>query len=181
MTDGSSQGDPFPQIVDIHSKGEYPANVLSNLYPNEFELDGVRCSSIEGFLQSLKFRSARRQCAVCGMSGKKAKDTGHRKWLWKFTGNLYWQGKRIKRESGEFAQLIRRAFSELGKNPVFSEALLATEGKKLVHSIGRANKRETILTEAEFLENLDLLRDELLASRAEEKDGPDAPRASGAI
>ena len=49
------------KTIDIHSKGDYPANVLSNFYPNEFELDGVRCASMEGFLQSLKFKNPKKQ------------------------------------------------------------------------------------------------------------------------
>jgi hypothetical protein len=37
-------------VIDIISDGAYPANVLSNFYPNAFVLDGVRIASMEGFL-----------------------------------------------------------------------------------------------------------------------------------
>lgn len=40
--------------IDIHSKGKWPSNVLSNFYPHRFKFDGVWCRSMEGFLQSLK-------------------------------------------------------------------------------------------------------------------------------
>ena len=43
--------------MDIHSKGKYPANALSNFAPHLFILDGVECCSMEGFLQSLKFKN----------------------------------------------------------------------------------------------------------------------------
>ena len=62
------------KIIDIYSKGDYPANVLSNFYPNEFVIDGVRCGGMEGFLQSLKFRRKGRQEAVAALSGKEAKE-----------------------------------------------------------------------------------------------------------
>jgi len=41
-------------MIDISSKCEYPANVLSNFYPNEFEIDGVKCRSMESFCEVAK-------------------------------------------------------------------------------------------------------------------------------
>lgn len=38
------------KAIDIWSKSEYPANVLSNLNSNGFRFDGVVCGSMEGFL-----------------------------------------------------------------------------------------------------------------------------------
>jgi predicted NAD-dependent protein-ADP-ribosyltransferase YbiA (DUF1768 family) len=68
-------------MIDIYSKGEYPANVLSNFYPNGFEIDGIRCRSMEGFLQSLKYSSLRRQIEVCALPGKLAKRNAQaKKW-----------------------------------------------------------------------------------------------------
>ena len=46
--------DPETNTLDIRSNGLYPSNVLSNLCSNGFRLDGMGCSSMEGFLQSLK-------------------------------------------------------------------------------------------------------------------------------
>lgn len=43
--------------MDIGSKCGYPASSLSNFSPHPFVIDGVECSSMEGFLQSLKFSS----------------------------------------------------------------------------------------------------------------------------
>ena len=45
---------PETNTLDIRSNGLYPSNVLSNLCSNGFRLDGMVCSSMEGFLQSLK-------------------------------------------------------------------------------------------------------------------------------
>ena len=50
-------------------------------------IDGVTCSSMEGFLQSLKFRSMKKQRQVCRLSGKAAKNAPGRlrNWRWKFS------------------------------------------------------------------------------------------------
>ena len=151
------------KIIDIYSKGDYPANVLSNFYPNEFVIDGVRCGGMEGFLQSLKFRRRGRQMAVAVLSGKEAKERGGRKFLWKLTGNVYWQGKRIKRQSEEFLALITRAYREMARqSETFKEALAATGEATLTHSIGKHDKRRTVLTEEEFIYCLLLLRKECI-------------------
>ena len=81
-------------VINIYSKGEYPSDILSNFAPNGFTLDGIRCESMEGFLQSLKFRNKARQVFICSLTGKVAKKCGTKKRAWKITGNAYWQGKR---------------------------------------------------------------------------------------
>lgn len=149
------------KVIDIYSKGEYPANVLSNFYNNEFEIDGVKCASMEGFLQSLKYKNQAEQRAVCALYGKAAKLKGKRKFLWKISGNVYWRGKKLKRKSLGFSALIQRAYTALSLNQNFAKALKATKGSELTHSIGGHNKRTTILTEEEFIENLNALRDKL--------------------
>lgn len=151
------------EIIDIYSKGEYPSNILSNFCANEFMFDGVRCASMEGFLQSLKFRDPKKQIAVCGLVGKQAKAAGSKKFLWKLTGNLYWKGKRYKRTSEEFDALRLGAFTALLSDPQFRAALLAARGKKLTHSIGKHNKRTTVLTEEEFIGFLDIISEMLSA------------------
>ena len=50
--------------MDIGSNSSYPANALSNFSGNRFTVDSVECYSMEGFLQSLKFKSAEMQREV---------------------------------------------------------------------------------------------------------------------
>lgn len=146
-------------VIDIFSKGEYPANVLSNFHPNAFVFDGIECGSMEGFLQSLKFRNKNKQRKVCEKSGLEAKAAGKRKFIWKLTGNVFWQGAKMKRDGATFDLLIKRAYKALyDQNPVFKAALLDSKGKKLVHSIGNQDKNKTILTEREFIDCLIELR-----------------------
>ena len=144
-------------MIDIYSKGEYPANVLSNFYPNSFTFDGVKCASMEGFLQSLKYRNIEKQKTVCAMVGKEAKVAGNKKFLWKLTGNLYWNGRRYKRNSGAFNDLQYNAYKALLANEVFRAALESVNGRELKHSIGKHKKRTTILTEDEFIRYLNQL------------------------
>lgn len=139
-------------IIDIYSKGEYPADVLSNFYPNGFIFDGIECRSAEGFLQSLKYRNRAKQRAVCALWGINAKKAGARKRLWRITGKVWWQGKRYDRYGEQFTTLITQAYGELYRqNLGFRNALKAAEGKRLTHSIGKSDKRKTILTEGEFI------------------------------
>ena len=145
------------EVIEIYSKGDYPANVLSNFAPNAFVIDGVECASMEGFLQSLKFRSVKRQLYVCSLVGKSAKKLGAKKLLWRLTGKVHWQGQCYKRDSVEFDGLIKRAYSSLYQNETFRNALESTLGKELRHSMGKHKKRATILTEEGFIFNLNAL------------------------
>ena len=155
-------------IVDIHSKGEYPSWALSNFAKHEFYIDGIKCSSMEGFLQSLKFKSVKKQKQVCLLSRKDAKNsTRHTlaQTKWRITHNRYWQGKRINRFSDEYQKLLDKAYCELSKNTDFIKALDETAEKELVHSIGKNDARKTVLTEYEFISRLNRIRDEVFEKR----------------
>ena len=150
-------------MIDIYSKGEYPSNVLSNFYENSFTIDGVRCASMEGFLQSLKVRDINRQRQICRLSGIEAKKAPSRfdNIRWKITGRLYWQGKAINRFSDSYQLLLDKAYMSLFRNEFFRTALRASVGQKLCHSIGKHNARRTLLTEYEFISRLYRLRKHL--------------------
>lgn len=149
------------RIIDIYSTGEYPANVLSNFYPNSFVFDGVNCASMEGLLQSLKTQNVQLQKQVCGLSGKQAKFAFRHKFQnirWKLTGKLYWKGKAMGRQSDEYQIFLDNAYRALCANETFSAALKSADGAKLTHTIGKQDTRKTILTEYEFLTRLKMCR-----------------------
>ena len=146
--------------MDIGSGAGYPAASLSNFAPHPFIIDGVLCNSMEGFLQSLKFKDSEMQKHVCLLVGKAAKFKGKGKKWWK-TQTLHWQDVEIKRESNEYAELLTRAFDQLFTNDGFKNALAATKGATLTHSMGKNKKNETVLTESEFMRQLNRLRSEL--------------------
>lgn len=144
--------------MDIGSGKKYPANALSNFSPHPFVFDGVECASMEGFLQSLKFKSPEMQKEVCKLVGKGAKFKGKNKKWWK-TQTLWWKGQPIKRDSLEYEELIDAAYMAMYKqSESFRNALLATENAVLKHSIGKNKKNKTILTESEFCSMLTKLR-----------------------
>lgn len=146
------------KAIDIWSKSPYPANVLSNLYGNSFCYDGVECGSMEGFLQSLKYKDIEEQHHICRLSGKEAK------WMttasWQEDQTVWWKGQTIDRQSKMFLRLVRAAYKAMfEQNESFRTALLSTCGKVLYHSQGAQHSHKTILTEKEFCGILTELRD----------------------
>ena len=122
--------------MDIGSRNNYPSSSLSNFAGHRFEIDGVLCYSMEGFLQSLKFES---------------KDIQE---------SLYWRGVEIKRNSQEYQDLLDRAYQCMyDQSESFRNALKASMNSTLTHSMGKKNKNETILTVSEFCSRLTNLRD----------------------
>ena len=146
--------------MDIGSGTGWPSAALSNFAPHPFVIDGVECASMEGFLQSLKFKEPDMQVEVCKLVGKAAKFKGKKKKWWR-TQTLYWQGQEFKRDSQEYQDLLDRAFDALAQNTGFQKALLATGKATLTHSIGKSKEQETVLTKQEFCSRLTKIRDNL--------------------
>lgn len=147
----------FINEMDIKSKNNYPSSALSNFSPHPFTIDGVQCNSMEGFLQSLKFKNPDMQKEVCKLVGGAAKKKGAPK-NWKEKGILYWKGEEINRFGKEYQNLLDRAYAALAKNEKFKKALLATGDAVLTHSIGKRKEKDTILTTSEFCGRLMKLR-----------------------
>ena len=152
--------------MDIGSGTGYPAGTLSNFAPHPFEIDGVQCNSMEGFLQALKFESVDMQKYVCTLVGRSAKFKGKKK-KWFQKQELYWLGTVYKRDSDEYQNLLNRAYNQLYKNEGFRKALEATKGCVLTHSIGKNKINETVLTASEFCRRLTYLRDKGLLPEKE--------------
>lgn len=151
-------GSVYDDIMDIGSGNKYPANALSNFAPHPFIIDGIECNSMEGFLQSLKFKSPEMQIEVCKLVGIAAKRKGAKK-DWKQSQILYWKGVEIKRDSKEYQDLLDKAYTALYQNAKFRMALSASGKAVLTHSIGKSKENETVLTRREFCSRLTKLRD----------------------
>ena len=141
--------------MDIKSGKTYPSCALSNFAPHPFIIDEVECNSMEGFLQSLKFKDIEMQKEVCKLVGFAAKRKGRNK---NWDGILWWRGKEIDRFDDEYQDLLDRAYEELSKNSKFRKALLASRDAVLTHSIGKRKEKDTILTTSEFCQRLMRLR-----------------------
>lgn len=139
----------------------YPGGHLSNFTGNRFIFQDVECYSMEGFLQSLKFKEPHIQIEVCKLVGKSAKHRGSKK-NWKRFQILYWKGKEYKRDSSEYQALLDAAYKAMfDQCPDFRSALAASGKAVFKHSIGKSDIRQTVLTESEFCSRLMKLRSNL--------------------
>jgi len=153
--------------MDIGSKHGWPASTLSNFAPHPFTVTWhdftLPCNSMEGFLQSLKFKNPEMQKHVASLVGLTAKKKGREK-NWRSTQTLWWGGIAIERDSGFYQDLLDAAFEALFTNEKFKSALQATGNAVLTHHIGKTNLRETVLTQKEFVSRLHKLRSRILES-----------------
>jgi len=143
--------------MDVGSKNKGAAGRLSNFTPRPFIFRGIECNSMEGLLQSFKFKDSEIQKYCCTLVGFKAKSFGANKPWWR-TQTLWWQGEPIKRDSEEYQELLDEAFESLFKNEKAKKCLLSTGSATLTHSIGRIKINETVLTRQEFCSRLMLIR-----------------------
>ena len=144
--------------LDISSYSEHPSSNLSNFSRFPFVLDEIRINSMEGFLQSLKFKDKKYQAIVCTFTGVNAKNKG-KDANWKKNYILYWRGKEYLRNSDSYQNLLNRAYNALSLNKEFKACLMSFKDARFSHSIGRSSKSETILTEYEFCSRLQHLKD----------------------
>lgn len=67
-----------------------------------------------------------------------------------------------ERESDEYTNLLTRLYDAVFEHSEsYRNALLATKGMTLYHSIGKNKKSETVLTKTEFIYQLNRLRNKL--------------------
>ena len=151
--------------MDIKSGKAYPAGALSNFAPHPFLFREHEVSSMEGFLQGLKFKSPEMQLEIFKKVGVGAKRAGSGK-KWQKTQTLWYQGEPIKRESQEYQDILDEAYNAMfDQNAKARKALMASQSASLKHSIGRTNAKETVLTVREFCGRLERIRARI---RAEE-------------
>ncbi|EQA7786660.1 hypothetical protein ACX818_001245 [Acinetobacter baumannii] len=131
--------------------------MLSNLYHKPFIMDNMFFGSIEGFLQGTRYQDPDEQRKIFEKSGIDAKRAGREMPIKNDT--LYWQGKPMHRLSERYINLCTKAFECcFAQNTIFQKALYESIGSKLEHSIGKNDPLQTILTNDEFIGNLDILR-----------------------
>ena len=148
------------KILDCHSRSEDRiARALSNLHPYPFDFDGVRCGSIEGFLQSLKFPDLEEQGAVATLAGKEAYFTGQHGNGWQEEQILYWRGKKFPRTYKKYQTLLTQAYDAcFEQNEDFIVALIESGNAILTHDMGKTNPAKTVLTPMEYTLQLYRLR-----------------------
>ena len=146
---------------DVCYYHQFPFNILCNFSPANFKFDNCQINSMEGFIQALKIPDVDEQKSICGLYGHMAKKIGN---YYKHNGffdrvSLYWNGKQYNRYSEEYKKLLRAAYeAKYLSDAEFQDVLQSTNGYKLTHKIGKTDKNDTVLTEEEFIEQLDILR-----------------------
>lgn len=150
-------------VINIHSEGHWPADILSNFAATPFVIDDVQCASSEGFIQALKFPDPAVQRKICQLAGTAAKVIG------KKAANrirreqkVWWQGKEFGFRSREHFQLIERALrAKFSQNEEARRALETTRGCILQHDLGRPESPFTSLPANIFIHILETIRSEL--------------------
>ena len=126
------------------------SKLLSNLFHYEFNFYDCDFGSIEGFFQGIKFKDPEVQKLVFKYSGREAvalKDASG--YDWTTTGNIYFLGKEIKRDSIEYDNLINELYFRVLKNPLYRNVLKKCN-LPIIHPIGKESKEETTFTRYEF-------------------------------
>ena len=133
---------------------------LSNLARYDFPFRGVLVKSIEAVLQSLKFQHPYTQRLVWDYYGLEANHVkANADHNWKEDGILHIQGEPIKRDSSEYDRLVEEIYISAYQNPLYRNILLRIPAdKRIVHSIGKQHKTQTVLTRLEFETNLNSLK-----------------------
>lgn len=132
---------------------------LSNFAARPFTFDDVYCGSMEGFLQSLKFPNQERQRFVARNVGYAAFKLGQGGNDWKKDQLLNWGGVAYPRNSAVYQALLDRAYdAQFDQSPALAPLLLQTVGRALRHTRGKHDSRDTVLTESEFVRQLERLR-----------------------
>lgn len=151
------------KILDISYRDEKTA-ALSNLFPYEFEIDGIKCASMEGFIRCLTVddttsegKTAKKM--LCGLYGVNAYKIRYFLRDWRTTQTIFWNNKEIVRQSEEYKELITKAYDCLYQNVLFKMVLdNVPKSIMLDHSIGKTDNTETLLTKYEYIYQLDRLR-----------------------
>lgn len=153
--------------MNIGSNGKWPVNVLSNFAATPFEIDGVKCNSAEGFIQSLKFPEPEMQKYVCTLVGRKAKFKGKKanKRI-RQKQKIWWQGNEFDFRSDEHFALIERGLrAKYTLSDRAKRALLATRNATLTHNTGFKESKHTSLPASKFIAMLYKIRKELQAAK----------------
>lgn len=143
---------------NICAKGRHPEDILSNRCNNDFCFEDVQCSSMESFLQSLKYRDAVLQAKICLVDANYLRpyDTSD----WQKDQVLWWKGEPVHRQSLKYIRLIYKAYNELylwcGR---FRDALMGSIGKELLYDTGSNDIHQSVLTDNEFIRILSKLRE----------------------
>lgn len=124
---------------------------LSTMANHTFTIDDVKCTSLESFIQALKFEKATQCISVAGDKAKTAKERGKKQFNWCSNGCAHWKGQPMDRDSALFWHFLEHVFIEVVKqSPNFAKALVDS-GDLEFTCIGKSLSSESPITEKEFI------------------------------
>lgn len=158
--------------LDIGHGEPWPANILSNMWPHSFVFGELQYSSMEAFLQSLKFEDPNDADRIRKLPNFEARREGQKGNGWKKHQKLYWNGIEIDRQSSMYYDIVSCAYEHLyEQNLLFRVGLWLTRKQELDHTIGVDSPENTILTRKDFISFLYQLRErQIMTSNSEWKD-----------
>lgn len=151
--------------LDVAHGEPWPANVLSNMWPHKFTFEGIDYSSMEAFLQSLKFKDQKDANRIAQLPNFEARKEGQKGNGWKKDQKLYWQGVEFDRQSDAFYGIVSSAYDHLyDQNQLFRLGLHLTKGMVLDHTMGTLEPHNTVLSRYEFINFLHDVRERYVMS-----------------
>lgn len=146
--------------LDINSRMPGNAGILSNLHKHPFFLNDLYFGSIEGFLQGLRVQCPEFQKVVFGKHGIEAKRFGKVYPIKNQT--LFYRGVAFNRHSEYYSNIVSSAYDAcFDQNRSFQKAIFETKDMTYIHTVGKTDPFDTILTNDEFIGNLLRLRKKL--------------------
>lgn len=146
--------------IDIsYGSKETIARVLSNLYPYKFNYFGDEVSSVEAAIQSLKYEDEKVRKTCYDYHGKDAWHLrGAFPYAWQESGVLYTPTGKINRYGNEYQDFLDELYFCVYQNPLYRNHLKSSYDKKLDHTIGEDDVKNTTLTRTEYISRLYALR-----------------------
>lgn len=156
---------PCNNTINIRFGQLRPSGGLSNLYPRSFTFRGIDCGSVEGVLRGMQFPSKTIQREIASLYGHNARRAGNPE-SWQENGTFYWNDEHFNRFSDYYQDFLDELYvCAFTQNKEAKNFLLSTKDAKLIHTVGRTNRNETILTVKEFCGRLTDIREALKASK----------------
>lgn len=124
---------------------------LSTMANHTFVIDDVKCTSLESFIQSLKFERATQCISVAGDKAKTAKERGKKQFNWCSNGHVHWKGQPMDRDSALYWHFLEHVFMEVAKQSSSFATALIESGDLEFTCIGKSLPSETPITEKEYV------------------------------
>lgn len=140
---------------------------LSTPFLHDFIFHGIKIKSVEGFLQSLKYKDNYIKSHLINCYGNEIRflETQNLDKDSYYSGDLYFEGKTIDRYDIKYQELLNELYLSLCYSSVFEKSLINTGNRELLYSSGIEDPTRTLLTSRELVDRLKIIRDALILDK----------------